>query len=103
MTWLILLLLVGIAWELWEVRRALGLRARPALPRRHSLPTARRPDYRGAVPPARFAVVRWPDGHHFYLGCEGAAARRMYEHTHPAVGEEVEFWELGDRRGHKEG
>ena len=62
-----------------------------------------RPGFPGAVPPARYCVVRWPDGHHFYNGCGGAEARRMYEHTPPAKGEVVEFWELGSRRGYKVG
>ena len=101
MIWVILTQ-VGILWLIWDVRRALGLRARPSLPGRPKA-TVHRPDYPGAVPPARYAVVRWPDGHHFYQGCIGAEARKVFEHLHPKPGEEVEFWELGDRRGHKPG
>lgn len=103
MTWLLLALLLVLVWEMWEVRRALGLRGRPGVPTLAPRPTTHRPDFQGAVPPNRYAVVRWPDGHHFYRGCVGALARQMYERTHPGPGEEVELWELGDRRGHKAG
>jgi hypothetical protein len=48
-------------------------------------------------------VVRWPSGQKHYGGCIGADARQVYEHTHPKPGESVEFWELGARRGVKEG
>lgn len=103
MIWVILTLQAGILWLLWDIRRVLRLRAIPPIMAK-TVPAARsREGFPGAVPPARFAVVRWPDGHHFYRGCVGAEARRIYEHTHPAPGEEVEFWELGDRRGHKAG
>ena len=103
MIWAVLLALqVGILVCCWDTRRVLRLRAVPGLPR--LVPKAStRAGFAGAVPPARYVVVRWPDGHHFYHGCQGAEARKVYEHTHPAAGEEVEFWELGDRRGHKVG
>jgi hypothetical protein len=96
-------LLVVVLWLLWDIRRTLGLRARPGLPGLPARPTTHRPDFRGAVPPSRFVVIRWPRGLIHYNGCVGALARKEYEHQHPAPGEEVEFWELGDRRGHKEG
>ena len=86
----------------WDIRRALGLRNRPTF-QPAARETSNRRDFRGAVPPNRYCVVRWPDGHHFYNGCVGSQARQLYEHTHPQPGEEVEFWELGDRRGHKAG
>lgn len=102
MTWVLVGLQVLACWWIWDVRRAMGLRARPTLPHR-SVETKARPDFKGAIPPNRYVVVQWPSGNHVYRGCIGAEARKIYEHTHPAVGEEVEFWELGNRRGHKVG
>lgn len=103
MTRLLLVVQAVILWVLWDIRRVLRLRALPPLMAK-SIPAATtREGFPGAVPPARYTVVRWPDGHHFYDGCQGAEARRIYEHTHPKPGEEVEFWELGERRGHKVG
>lgn len=102
MTWVFGLGLLLALWLLFDIRRALGLRARPSLPGRPK-PTTAREGYPGAVPPNRFVVVRWPEGRLVYQGCLGARAREAYEHAHPAAGEEVEFWELGTRRGHKVG
>ncbi len=79
----------------WEAGKAAGLAEPTGAPAR--------PGFPGAVPPSRYVVVRWPDGHHFYSGCSGAEGRRMYEHTPPGKGETVEFWELGSRRGYKVG
>ncbi len=103
--------LLGLAALLWKVcrfqryveQRILVETATKAagLGEPEGVPT--RPGFVGAVPPSRYVVVRWPDGHHFYSGCSGAAARKMYEHTPPAKGETVEFWELGSRRGYKVG
>jgi hypothetical protein len=94
------LLVLGLYW-LWEIRRTLGLRAKvrilPAL-RKQRL---RRADFRGAIPPARYCVVRWPDGLHLYNGCYGAQAREAFDRNNPASGEEIELWELGDCRGVK--
>lgn len=98
----VLALQLALLWLLWDVRRVLRLRAVPSLPKPLPAPGVRE-GFAGAIPPARYTVVRWPDGHHFYDGCQGAQARKVYEHTHPGAGEEVEFWELGDRRGHKVG
>lgn len=100
MIWILAVPLAVALWWLWEIRKTLGLRARPIV-RLPSTPKLRRPDFRGAIPPNRFVVVRWPDGLLFYQGAYGAEARKMYEHTHPGPGEEVEFWELGECRGHK--
>lgn len=97
----VVLLLLGL-WLLWDIRRTLGLRGRPALPGR-PVATTDRGRFPGALPPNRFVVVRWPDGHQFYQGTQGAQARQVYEHLHPRPGEDVEFWELGARRGHKAG
>lgn len=97
------LALALLLWLVWDLRRALGLRARPSLPGRPALPTTDRAAFPGAVPPNRYVVVHWPMGDLRYAGCVGAEARRVWEHTHPAPGEEVEFWELGNRRGHKAG
>lgn len=94
---------VFLLWMVWDIRRVLRVRALPPLLPRSAPKAATREGFPGAVPPARFVVVRWPDGHHFYSGCEGAVARKAYEHLHPGVGEEVEFWELAERRGHKVG
>lgn len=105
MTYVLLGLQALVLVVLWDVRRALGVRVRlprwnaPAVSDPQDNGASRR--FPGAIPPSRYVVVRWPDGHHFYSGCVGALARTVYEHLHPAPGEEVEFWELGDRRGHK--
>ena len=98
----VLLLQAMTLWLLWEIRRALGVRGRPRL-RPLQRPSREWPDFKGAIPPNRYVVVRWPQGRLEYQGCIGAKARETYEHTHPAAGEEVEFWELGDRRGQKVG
>lgn len=58
--------------------------------------------YRGAVPPAKYEVVRWPRGMVHYNGTVGRQARESYEYQHPLPGEAVELWELGTCRGHKE-
>ena len=103
MTWVVVLLLVPVLWMLWDIRRALGLLGHPGhtfFPKPQP-PASHRPEFRGAIPPNRYVVVRWPQGWLEYQGCVGAQARTTYEHTHPAPGEEIEFWELGDRRGHK--
>jgi hypothetical protein len=57
----------------------------------------------GSQPPNRYTVVRWPSGQRHYEGCVAKLARETFEHNHPARGEEVELWELGNRRGHKQG
>lgn len=85
---------------LWQIRRAVGLRVKPRIPLVQKT-SYRRADFRGALPPNRFAVVRWPDGLHLYQGCVGAKAREVYDQHHPAQGEEIELWELGDCRGSK--
>ena len=103
MTWVLLGLLLLEGWVLWDIRRVLRLRALPPVLPPAPAAVADRPGYPGAVPPDRYVVVRWPDGHRFYRGCVGATARKTYEHLHPAPGEEVEFWELSSRRGHKVG
>lgn len=100
MDWVLLGLLVLVLWWLWDIRRVLGVRR--LLYPLTSRPVSRsREGFRGAVAPARYVVVRWPSGQYVYNGCQGAEARTIYEHAHPAPGEEVEFWELGDCRGHK--
>lgn len=103
MIWAVLLLQCVLIWFLVDIRRALRLRALPSPRPKAVTAGGAREGFPGAVPPSRFVVVRWPDGHHFYSGCDGAKGRKMFEHTNPAPGEEVEFWELGDRRGHKVG
>jgi hypothetical protein len=107
MIWVLLAGLALLLWWVWDIRRALGLRLRPTLRNApgETIPTDRGAtrSFPGAIPPCRYVVVRWPDGHHFYGGCIGAMARRTYEHLHPKPGEEIEFWELGNRRGHKAG
>jgi hypothetical protein len=90
-----------ILWLLWDIRRALRLRPRPRFARSNAKAETRRAQFPGAVPPERFVVVRWPQGLKHYGGCDGASARKVYEHQHPSPGEEVEFWELGDCRGRK--
>lgn len=105
MEWLPLVdvtLLVPIAWWLWEIRRALGLRARPRSRfAKKATPSLRRADFKGAVPPNRFVVIRWPDALFLYQGTGGAAAREAYARNHPSIGEEIEFWENTECRGHK--
>ena len=94
---LVLALLVLLVWRTWPPRQT----PRPRVPTPPG-ETATVDGFRGAVPPNRFVVVRWPQGRLEYQGCIGGRAREVYEHTHPAKGEVVEFWELGTRRGHKE-
>ena len=103
MTALLVALALGQLWLLWDVRRALRLRLRPSVTRTSAKAAAIRDRFPGAVPPERFVVMRWPQGLKHYGGCEGARARTTYEHQHPAPGETVEFWELDNRRGVKEG
>jgi hypothetical protein len=93
------LLALALYW-LWEIRRALGFRTRPRFVRRLT-PSYSRADFRGAIPPNRFVVIRWPDGLHLYGGCLGAKAREAYDAHHPAIGEEIELWELDACRGSK--
>jgi hypothetical protein len=102
MTEATLVLQALVLWLLWDIRRALRLRARPFV-RTNAKAEARRAAFAGAVPPERYVVVRWPQGLKHYGGCLGAEARKTYEHQHPKPGESVEFWELGDCRGVKEG
>lgn len=102
MIWLVLVGQMVTLWLLWGIRRSLGVRSRVRLPGRSVSPEVR-DAFPGAVPPNRYVVVRWPMGRLEYQGCIGAHARQKYEDTHPAAGEEVEFWELGDRRGYKAG
>ena len=99
----VLWLLWTVLWLLYEIRTALGVRGRPALLPTRPKATSARADFQGAIPPERYVVMRWPLGVKHYGGCNGAAARREFEGQHPRAGEEVEFWELGDRRGHKVG
>ena len=102
MTWALAAMLALALWWLFDIRRALRLRAVPRIGRTQK-PTSQSL-FGGAVPPNRFVVVKWPTGQLAYQGCIGARAREVYEHTHPgAPGESVEFWELGSRRGIKEG
>ena len=106
MTWaegVLLLGLLVVLWWTWDIRRALGLRARVRGVHTSTKQAIARAEFRGAIPPERFVVVRWPQGLKHYGGCYGAAARQVYEHQNPLPGESVEFWELGDRRGEKVG
>jgi len=98
MDWVLLGLLLGALVLLWDLRRR---QPRTHVPRAGSKAERKRRDFPGAVPPNRYVVVRWPQGRLEYQGCIGAHARRVWEHTHPAQGEEIEFWEMGDCRGHK--
>ena len=102
MIWVLLGLHLVCLWLLWEIRRSLGVRGRPRLLARQT-PTVARPDFPGAIPPNRYVVVRWPQGRLEYQGCVGSLARQVYEQATPNAGEEVEFWELGNQRGHKAG
>jgi hypothetical protein len=99
--WVLLVLGLVQVWWLWEVRKSLGLRARPRLIRTTARLRGYRADFHGAVPPARYCVVRWPDGQLLYNGCVGALAREAYERVWPEAGQEVELWELEHCRGHK--
>jgi hypothetical protein len=105
MIWVVLLVQVAVVYLLWDIRRALGVRGHPVpmVFQPAQKPSPDRPGFAGAIPPNRYVVVRWPQGRLEYQGASGASARMAYEHTPPAVGEEVEFWELGNRRGHKAG
>ena len=106
MTWTeggLLLGLLVVLWLLWDVRRALRLRWRPRVARTSQSQARAQVEFRGAVPPERYVVMRWPGGIKHYGGCLGADARKTYEHQHPKPGESVEFWELDARRGVKEG
>jgi hypothetical protein len=100
MTWAILAGLVLALYWLWEIRRTLGVRTPSRLVRRLT-PSLRRADFRGAIPPARYCVVRWPDGLLLYNGCYGAQAREAFDRNNPQAGEEIELWELGNCRGVK--
>lgn len=108
MIWVVLVGQAATLWLLWRFRRYVERRvlvweaARSAGISESDAATPR-PGYPGAVPPNRFVVVRWPGELYFYQGADGSAAKKMYEHTHPGKGQEVEFWELGSRRGHKVG
>ena len=103
MIWVVLGLQVLVCWWLYDIRRALGLRARPRLLAPTPAPAKDRTAFPGAVPPNRYVVVRWPQQRLEYAGCAGGRAREVFEAAHPAPGEDVEFWELGSRRGIKEG
>jgi hypothetical protein len=94
------LLVLGLYW-LWEIRRTLGVRARTRLVRRLTPTSLRREGFKGAIPPARYCVVRWPDGLHLYNGCYGAQAREAFDRNNPEAGEEIELWELDNCRGVK--
>jgi hypothetical protein len=105
MIWVVLLVQVALGYLLWDIRKALGVRGHPVplfLQPAQKHPQ-HRPSFRGAVPPNRYVVVRWPEGRLVYQGCVGAKAREVYEYTPPGPGEHVEFWELDERRGVKEG
>jgi hypothetical protein len=101
MDWAILACLVLALYWLWEIRRVLGVRSRTRLVRRLTPQSLRRDGFKGAIPPARFVVVRWPDGLYFYNGCYGAQAREAYDRNNPQAGEEIELWELGNCRSVK--
>ena len=103
MSWVLLVgLALALCW-LWDIRRVLGLRARPSLPVSDPKPALVRADFQGAMRPNRFIVVRWPDGSLYYQGSLGAAARDVYTNNHPRPGESLELWEHGHRRAIKEG
>lgn len=108
MTYVELVLIAGLYWWVWDFRREVRTRVlveaatrAAGLGEPDTAPV--RSGFAGAVPPARYVVVRWPGELKFYNGCDGSAAKKMYENTAPGKGETVEFWELGSRRGYKVG
>jgi hypothetical protein len=103
MHWELVAVAVAGLWAAWEFRRLRrvleGVRRVP-VPLTGSAPLAPT-GFRGAVPPNRFVVVKWPGEIYLYQGCLGAMARNAYVNNHPIAGERIELWENGDCRGSK--